>query len=120
MNKTSHVGVVGLKSRKDFLRVQGKGKRFKSRHLILLSHPQTLAYARVGLTLSRHVGNAVTRNRIRRQLRTIIRLNSTIFSSVYDYVIIASPKSAKAKYETIESELCYLLKLSKKTSYAPF
>ena len=107
--QSSSDGVLGLKTRKDFLRVQGKGKRFKSRHLILLSHPQTLDQARVGITLSRRVGNAVTRNKVRRRLREIIRLNKHLFTRIYDHVIIASPKSARADYETLETELCHLL-----------
>jgi len=115
LSNTPDLVVQGLKNRKDFLRVQGKGKRFKSKHLILLSHPQTLEYPRVGITLSRRVGNAVMRNKIRRRLREIIRLNKNLFSSLYDYVIIVSPKSARSNYKTLETELCHLLKKTDKT-----
>ena len=114
LSNTPDLAVQGLKNRKDFLRVQGKGKRFKSKHLILLSHPQTLEHPRVGITLSRRVGNAVRRNKIRRRLREIIRLNENLFSSLYDYVIIVSPKNTRADYRTLETELCHLLKKSGK------
>jgi ribonuclease P protein component len=64
-----------LKRRAEFLRVSGKGRRIPARGLVL----QALARGddrpvRVGFTVTKKVGNAVTRNRIRRRLKEAARL----------------------------------------------
>ena len=59
--------------------------------------------SRVGFTVSAKLGHAVTRNRIRRRLREIHRLNSHLVKPGYDIVIVARSKCINAEYRQIEN-----------------
>ncbi|OGQ77285.1 MAG: ribonuclease P protein component [Deltaproteobacteria bacterium RIFOXYA12_FULL_58_15] len=95
-----------LQTRKEFLRVQGHGRKFRGKHLLLLiaNGPN-----RIGLTVSRKVGNAVIRNRVRRRLREILRTHPDLLCSGYDHVVVALPSAAGAEYFTMTEELTCLL-----------
>jgi len=59
-----------------------------------------LAESRIGFAVGKRVGNAVTRNLIRRRLRAIIR--TTPFVPGYDLVVTAWPEAAAARYGELE------------------
>jgi ribonuclease P protein component len=64
-----------LKQRADFLRVAAKGRKAPTHGLVLQALPRSDAGpARIGFTVTRKVGNAVTRNRARRRLKEAARL----------------------------------------------
>jgi ribonuclease P protein component len=94
-----------LQKRQDFLRVQA-GRRVQKRHLVIYSAPGDF---RVGFTVSRKVGNAVVRNRVRRRLRESLRLHPERLASDRDYVIIANPSAARAHVAGLDYELAQLL-----------
>jgi ribonuclease P protein component len=96
-----------LHARSDFLRVQKHGKRFRRRHLLLLVVPGEAA--RLGLTVSRKVGNAVVRNRVRRRLREIVRTHPEMLLDGWDHVVVARPEAARAEFTTLREELTCLL-----------
>jgi len=100
-----------LQQRADFVRVQSRGRRFRRPHLVLLVDRDGLPSknARVGYTVSRKVGNAVVRNRVRRRLRAIVRARPELLVPPYDYVIIAVPAAAGAEFATLQSEVTELL-----------
>ncbi|MEQ8347766.1 MAG: ribonuclease P protein component [Sneathiellaceae bacterium] len=81
-----------LKQRRDFLRVAGKGRKAARDGLVLQGAPTPASEAgslRVGLTVSRKVGNAVARNRARRRLRAVAELVlRTQAMPGHDYVLI--------------------------------
>lgn len=62
---------------------------------------------RVGLTVSRKVGNAVVRNRVKRRLRETIRRQSELIPLGYDVVIIAHPQAAEADLESLGAEVAH-------------
>lgn len=62
-----------LTRRGEFKQVFEQGRKFPSRHLILYVYPNGLAQCRLGFVVSKKVGNAVTRNRVKRRLREIFR-----------------------------------------------
>lgn len=76
--------------------------------------------SRVGYTVSRKVGNAVVRNRVRRRLREIVRTSPDALTVGRDYVIIAFPSAANAAFATLREELtCLLQKARDSTSRKP-
>jgi ribonuclease P protein component len=98
-----------LTQRRDFLRVQREGRRFRRERVTLLVGDNSSSTARVGYTVSRRVGESVVRNRVRRRLREIVRLHQELLVLGLDYVIVATPPSAQSSYVELEGDLCALL-----------
>ena len=97
---------VRLKKRSEYLHVQGKGRRFKGRHLVLLVAPRDGAQqARIGFTVSRKVGNAVIRNRVRRRLKEAIRAHEEALCPGCDHVIIAFSTAATSPFRVLVGDL---------------
>ena len=76
----TRMSVGRLQHRADFLRVAGRGRKWVTPGLILQVAPTTPnangaeeKHLRIGFTVSRRVGNAVERNRVRRRLRAVVR-----------------------------------------------
>lgn len=62
-------------------------------------------WTRMGLTVSRKVGGAVVRNRIKRRLREAFRRNKLALPLGFDVVVIARVGAGEADYTTLEQEL---------------
>ena len=66
---------------------------------------------RIGISVSKKVGNSVVRHRVTRLIRESYRLHEAVFNSGLDMVIIARPAAASIGYEEAESALLHLAKL---------
>jgi ribonuclease P protein component len=101
-----------LRKRSSFLVVQQRGRRVAGRNLVLYawtpSEPAREGSARLGITVSKKVGGAVVRNRVKRWLRESYRRISTLPAGV-DLVVIAKPGSASSDFLTTDQELRRLL-----------
>lgn len=95
-----------LKVRADFLAAR-KGRRLGGPFFFIEAlDRRDDAPPRYGLTVTRKVGNAVVRNRIRRRLREAIRTSAGAdMASGFDYVIVARPDIIGAPFEAIGREL---------------
>jgi ribonuclease P protein component len=80
-----------LRDRGEFDRVYQQGISRRSGPLVMHALPNDLPHARLGLSTSRRVGNAVRRNRIRRLLREAYRLDRHQLPAGYDVVITVRP-----------------------------
>ena len=72
-------------------------------YLVLYARKNRSAYNRVGITASKKLGHAVVRNRVRRRLREIYRLNAHKFKPGYDIVVVARSRSVGASYQKLEA-----------------
>lgn len=79
-----------IRRRSDFLRVQAIGQRASSAHFVMLvAAGEPSACARVGIVVTKKVGNAVQRNRIKRVCRECFRLWPDLVPDGIDLVVIA-------------------------------
>jgi ribonuclease P protein component len=90
---------------RDFAAVREGGKSWTGRCLILAirSRPDAIQ-AHAGFTTTKRIGNAVTRNRVRRRLRMIVRDNFPRLTVTHDIVTIAKYPAVKADYASLKQE----------------
>lgn len=99
-----------LRKRKHFLRTQRRGHRITAGHVFVFMAEHRTMYSRFGFTVSKKVGGAVVRNRVRRRLKEIIRLNRHAFPQRHCFVIIARPEAAQADYTSLQHDLLNIAK----------
>lgn len=90
-----------LKENHLFRRLYSRGSSAANRNLVLYCRRNGTAQNRIGLTVSKKLGHAVTRNRIRRRLREIYRLHELQFSAGYDIVVVARSHAATADFREL-------------------
>ena len=96
-----------LKKNRAFQYVYRKGHSVACRNLVMLLAPGR--ELKIGFSVSKKTGNAVTRNRIKRRLRECFRpYLGDVKTGLY--VIVARPSAAKAAFEDLKRDVRYLLK----------
>ena len=98
-----------LRSPRDFRRVNEHGVRVASSNFVVLATPRPSHACgetpRLGITVSRRVGNAVTRNRVKRRVRECFRRRRDVLARPVDVVVIARRGAARLGVHEVESEL---------------
>ena len=106
-----------IKKRIDFIKVSKKGKKKFTQGFILQKYKRDFLSkekentARVGLTVTKKIGSAVVRNKIKRRFRSIIKeVSSEYLKKNYDYVIIANKKSLVMNYIELRNDVIKVVK----------
>jgi ribonuclease P protein component len=97
-----------LLNRKDFVNLNRAERRYPTEHFTVIFKGNGLDIARLGITVSKRVGKAVKRNRIKRLLREFFRLNKKIFPKGFD-VFVANKGSEDLIYRKIKEELSEII-----------
>lgn len=100
-----------LRSNRDFQRVYKRSKNYWNRHFTVLMKKNG-SKTRVGFSITKKYGNAVQRNRIKRQLREIVRINRQALREGYDMIIIPKKNTFDMKYSDLEKSYQHLLSLA--------
>jgi ribonuclease P protein component len=87
-----------------------QGRAFRGRLFSVHEFPNELGNSRLGLSVSRKVGNAVTRNLVRRRLREAFHTVVPRVSGASDFVISARPPAADASFSELGEELVKALR----------
>lgn len=90
-----------LKLNHVFRRLYRNGNQAANRYLVLYCRPNHLKGNRVGITVGKKLGKAVTRNRVRRRLREIYRLHESQFLPGYDLVVVARSQAVGASFSQL-------------------
>lgn len=85
--------------------MQGEGRRIRSSNLLLVVCRGSAPSSRVGLTVSRKVGTAVTRNRVKRWLREAVRAVPGPRAGPWDLVLIPRAEAAEAGLVGLRAEV---------------
>lgn len=71
--------------------------------LVLYARKNRTSTNRVGITVGKKLGHAVVRNRVRRRLREVYRLNESKFQPGWDIVVVARTKAINSSFQTLTS-----------------
>jgi ribonuclease P protein component len=98
-----------LRRRKDFQLALRQGSRRQTKNFTIILRPNALQFSRLGVSVSKKVGNAVKRNRVKRCLREFFRLHKHKLPPSHDFVIMASKEAATLAYHEVREELAAVL-----------
>lgn len=98
-----------LKKPSEFSKVYKRGKSFADKNIVVYYLPNQLGMTRVGFSISKKVGNSVTRNRVRRLIKESFRVN---FENIdgYDIVFVARVRSNQVDYHEMTKSLKYIFR----------
>ena len=90
----------------EFERVYRQGTAYRGKLFSVHAFRNEHGTPRLGLSVSRTVGNAVTRNAVRRRLREVFQSCVSDLSENLDFVVSARPAAAEATFEELRDEFC--------------
>ena len=102
-----------LKKNRDFQKVYRLGKSYANKYLVMYILENHTERNRIGISVSKKVGNSVIRHHLTRLIRESYRLQEDMFHSGWDIVVIARAGAKNASYHEIESALLHLGNLQK-------
>jgi len=109
-----------LTDKRDFQKVFHHGRSFANRYLVLYYLPNRQSeHFRVGFSVSKKVGKAVVRNRVKRLLREAFRLEKDGVKEPIDFVVIARPSAADLEFDKIRQNVQHLLRNMDKAQERP-
>ncbi|MFB3904339.1 MAG: ribonuclease P protein component [Acidobacteriota bacterium] len=97
-------GQERLHRRRQYLDVYGRGRKIHCPHFVVYVLENGLDCHRLGITVSRKVGKAVVRNRIKRRLREVFRANKPEWNVHYDLVLNVKRSAAEAVVEQLSAD----------------
>lgn len=100
-----------LKKNHQFQLVYKNGKSYVNKYIVMYVMENGTGVNRVGISVSKKVGNSVVRHRVARLLRESYRLQEAMFNSGLDIVIVARSAAASVGFHEIERALLHLGKL---------
>ena len=97
-----------IKKSEDFTKIINSNIKVKSKYFSVYYMKSEKNH--YGITVPKKIGNAVTRNKIKRQLKNIIYKNEKDILFGYNYVIIVKEAVKNITYSDLEKELLYIIR----------
>ena len=99
---------VSLKENRVFRRLYAKGRSAVGPAMVLYCRNNGGEQNRLGFTVSTKLGHAVVRNRVRRRLREVYRLNEGRIAAGYDIVVVARVRAIHIPFDKLERQFLSL------------
>ena len=93
-----------IRKRKDFLFLYKKGYRYRGKYFNLIYLSNDFSFSRMAVIVSKKVGNAVKRNKIKRQMRALFRRNKSLLKAPLDIIIIAKKEILESSWLTLKGD----------------
>ena len=93
----------------EFRRIYRKGKSAVSPQLVIYCQRNRRGHSRLGVSVSTKLGCAVVRNRVRRRIREIYRLNKAKMLPGYDLIVVARVRAVETDYQKLDRTYLRLL-----------
>lgn len=97
-----------IKKRQDFQKVYHGGRSYANKELVMYVRRTETPERRIGISVSKKVGNSVVRHRITRLVRECFRLNKERLATGLDIVVVARAAAAVSDYKIIERAYLHL------------
>lgn len=108
-----------IKKKKDFLHLYKKGKRYRGKYFNLVYLSSASSFSRLAVVVSKKVGNAVKRNRIKRWIRTLFRRNKNLLKISLDIIIIVKKEILEASWNKLQEDYFAALKSISENNTSP-
>ena len=105
--------IYRLRNNMEFKKVYNGGKNYWNRNLVLYVRKNNMVNSRVGYSITKKIGNSVVRNKVRRRMKEIYRLNFSDIKEGYDLIFIPKKNIVDISYKDLESAMLHIMKLSK-------
>jgi ribonuclease P protein component len=105
LRKYSFTKADRILHRAEFVKLSETGSKIQNRHFIAMYRPGRFDRSRLGITASRRVGKAVTRNRIKRFAREYFRLNRQKMTGNWDINLIVKKEATGLSSREVFSSL---------------
>ena len=102
-----------LKNNQQFQTVYKTKNSYANKYLVMYIRENGLGKNRIGISVSKKVGNSVVRHRVTRLVRETYRLHESVFNSGLDIVVVARQSAKDVNFYEIESAFLHLAKLHK-------
>jgi ribonuclease P protein component len=99
-----------LRTNSDFQRVRRDGRSWATPWVVLVAAPNGLERSRFGFAVGKKIGKAVTRNRVKRRLREVVRQQRDRVAPGWDLIFIARDALQTATFEQLDQTVAQLLK----------
>ena len=94
-----------VRKKEDFDRIIKKRNGIATKYFIINTEPNNSNIPKFGITFVKKIGNAVTRNKIKRRIKSIIDNNINIYDKDKNYIIIARKETVDLNYSDLEKQL---------------
>ena len=98
-----------VKSNILFNNIINNGKRISNKYYVICFLSSDDEINKYGIAVGKKVGNAVTRNKVKRQIRNIVDNNKKLFKNYYNYIIICKKEVLNLSFQSMNDELVKLI-----------
>ena len=99
-----------VKSHEEFNEIINKGNRLKGKYAYIFSKEKQFDKPNFGIAVGKKLGNAVVRNKFKRQFRNIVDKNRFLFKNNNNYIIMIKREANNASFSELETDLINTLK----------